>query len=145
MYYLILSLLILDAVLLATVVLLQAGQGGGLASLGGATTDSVLGSRQSVTLLTRMSWWCGGAFLVLSLLLSLMSSGTQTGTSDLQQRLRTSSPPASTRPSPLPITPAPGAAPGTAAPATTAPTTTAPASGAAKTPPAPAPKTRPAQ
>lgn len=140
MYYVILSLLILDAVLLATVVLLQAGQGGGLASLGGATTDSVLGSRQSVTLLTRMSWWCGGAFLVLSLLLSLMSSGTQVGTSDLQQRLRTSPPPASTAPSPLPITPAPGTAPGTAAP-----TTQAPASGAAKTPPAVAPRSRPAQ
>ena len=36
MFALLLTLLILDALLLSVVVLLQAGQGGGLASLGGA-------------------------------------------------------------------------------------------------------------
>ncbi len=140
MYYLILTLLILDAVLLATVVLLQAGQGGGLASLGGTSTDSVLGSRQSVTLLTRMSWWCGGAFLVLSLFLSLMSSGRAAATSDLQQRLRNLPAPASTT-SPLPIT----TAPASPAPAATAPAGTGGAATTAKTPPTPAPQSKPAQ
>ncbi|HEX6644155.1 MAG TPA: preprotein translocase subunit SecG, partial [Gemmatimonadales bacterium] len=70
MFYFILVLLILDALILATVILLQAGQGGGLASLGGSgSTDTVLGGRQAVTLLTRMSWWCGGIFLALALVL----------------------------------------------------------------------------
>ncbi len=150
MYYLILVLLILDAMLLATVVLLQAGQGGGLASLGGATTDSVLGSRQSVTLLTRLSWWCGGAFLVLALFLSLMSSGTRGTTSQLQQRLRNATPPASARTSPLPIgtTPAAGPAPtpGATQPAGGAQPGTAgqPAGGTAQ-PPKPAPQRTPAK
>ena len=45
MFAFLLTLLILDALLLSVVVLLQAGQGGGLASLGGATTDTVLGGQ----------------------------------------------------------------------------------------------------
>ena len=52
--------------------LLQAGQGGGLASLGGTGTETVLGGRQAVTILTKASWWCGGLFLLISLLLSLV-------------------------------------------------------------------------
>jgi len=120
MYTLLLVLLILDALLLSVVVLLQAGQGGGLAALGGAGTESVLGGRQAVTILTKMSWWCGGIFLALSLLLSVMHQGP--AANDLQQQLRQSAPPTSqapTGPSPLQgLTPAP---------ATTAPATPAPA------------------
>ncbi len=48
MYTFLLVLLILDALLLSVVVLLQAGQGGGLATMGGAGTESVLGGRQAV-------------------------------------------------------------------------------------------------
>ena len=61
MFYFLLVLLILDAILLSVVVLLQAGQGGGLASLGGTGTETVLGGRQAVTILTKASWWCGGS------------------------------------------------------------------------------------
>ena len=49
MYTFLLILLVLDAILMGVVVLLQAGQGGGLASLGGGTTDMVVGGRQAVT------------------------------------------------------------------------------------------------
>ena len=103
MFYFILVLLILDALILAAVVLLQAGQGGGLASLGGSGgTSEVLGGRQAVTLLTRMSWWCGGIFLGLALLLSVMSANrTVGGRSSLQERLRQASPPTE----PAPATP----------------------------------------
>lgn len=103
MFYLILVLLILDALILAAVVLLQAGQGGGLASLGGSGgTSEVLGGRQAVTLLTRMSWWCGGIFLGLALLLSVMSANRSVGgRSSLQERLRQASPPTE----PAPATP----------------------------------------
>jgi preprotein translocase subunit SecG len=116
------------------VVLLQAGQGGGLASLGGATTDTVLGGRQAVTLLTKATWWCGGIFLVLALALSLVPRGGS-DTSALQERLRATTPTAPAPSAPLPIGGAP-AAPGTttpAAPGAAAPT--APGS----TPSSPAP------
>ena len=54
-------ILILDAIVLITAILLQAGTGGGLAALGGgSSTDSFLGGRQATTILTKLSWWCGG-------------------------------------------------------------------------------------
>lgn len=101
MFYFILVLLILDALILAAVILLQAGQGGGLASLGGSgSTDTVMGGRQAVTLLTRMSWWCGGIFLALSLVLSVVSANRGVGgRSELQERLRQGAAPA---PAPAP-------------------------------------------
>ena len=98
MFAFLLTLLILDALLLSVVVLLQAGQGGGLASLGGATTDTVLGGRQAVTLLTKATWWCGGIFLALALALSLVPRGG--GSSALQERLRATTPAPS---APLPL------------------------------------------
>ena len=106
MFAFLLTLLILDALLLSVVVLLQAGQGGGLASLGGATTDTVLGGRQAVTLLTKATWWCGGIFLVLALALSLVPRGGS-GTSGLQERLRATTPTAPAPSAPLPIGGAP--------------------------------------
>jgi preprotein translocase subunit SecG len=106
MFYFLLVLLILDAILLSVVVLLQAGQGGGLASLGGTGTETVLGGRQAVTILTKASWWCGGIFLALSLLLSLVPRGGSS--SSLQQRLRQASPTAPATPSQVPgLLPAP--------------------------------------
>src|SRR3954454_6366622 len=90
MFAFLVTLLILDALLLSVVVLLQAGQGGGLASLGGGGTDTVLGGRQAFTILTKLSWWCGGIFLVLSLVLSLVPRGGSS--SALQERLRATTP-----------------------------------------------------
>ncbi len=77
MYTFLLTLLILDAIVLAIAVLLQSGQGGGLAaSFGGASSssDSVIGTRQAGNLLTKASWWCGGIFLGLAFVLQVMSS-----------------------------------------------------------------------
>ena len=101
MFAFLLTLLILDALLLSVVVLLQAGQGGGLASLGGGGTDTVLGGRQAVTILTKLSWWCGGIFLVLSLILSFVPRGA--GSSGLQERLRAATPVEPSQPAPLPL------------------------------------------
>ena len=100
MFYFLLVLLILDAILLSVVVLRQAGQGGGLASLGGTGTETVLGGRQAVTILTKASWWCGGIFLALSLLLSLVPRGGSA--SALQQRLRQAAPTAPATPAQVP-------------------------------------------
>ena len=72
-------LLLLDAIILAAAVLLQAGKGGGLAaSFGGAgsSPNSLLGSREAGNLLTKTSWWAGGFFLGLALILQLTSSHT---------------------------------------------------------------------
>jgi preprotein translocase subunit SecG len=100
MFAFLVTLLILDALLLSVVVLLQAGQGGGLASLGGGGTDTVLGGRQAVTILTKLTWWCGGIFLALSLVLSLVPRGGNS--SALQERLRAATPAAPSQ-APLPI------------------------------------------
>jgi preprotein translocase subunit SecG len=107
MYYFLVTTLVLDALLLGVVILLQAGQGGGLASLGGGTTDLVVGGRQAATLLTKMSWICGGGFMFLALLISLISP-TRSGSDDavLEQIRRGTEAPAT---APLPFETAPAA------------------------------------
>jgi preprotein translocase subunit SecG len=129
MFAFLLTLLIIDALVLSAVVLLQAGQGGGLASLGGATTDTVLGGRQAVTILHRLSWWCGGIFLALSLLLSLVPRGR--AGSALQERIRATTPAAPAPSTPLPLGGAPSQAPAQPAPTPgPTPATPAPSGGA---------------
>ena len=113
MYAVLIVLLVLDALVLSAVVLMQAGQGGGLAALGGGPTDAYLGGRQAVTILTKASWWCGGIFLGLSLVLSLMASSRTAGSTAVQELLQTT-PTAPTAPAQLPLDagePAPVTAP----------------------------------
>ncbi len=89
MFNFFLVIMIIDGLLLSAVVLMQAGQGGGLASLGGGTTSQVLGGRVATNLLTKMTWWTGGIFMGLALIMSLMSpSRGTTGASDVQKALR---------------------------------------------------------
>lgn len=118
MYTLLLILLILDAIILTVVVLLQAGQGGGLAALGGsASTDSFFGGRQAVTILTKMSWICGGAFLGIALVLAGLSSRSAAPRSVLEEGIQ---PPAPVAPIPLDVG-QPDAAGGQSTPATPVP------------------------
>jgi len=118
MVTLLIVLLIIDSLVLAVVVLLQSGSGGGLAAMGGsASTDSFIGGRQAVTVLTKMSWWCGGIFLGLSLVLSGLSTRGAAPRSVLQGNLQ---PPAPVAPAPMPLNLQPdqqGAGAGAAAPA----------------------------
>jgi preprotein translocase subunit SecG len=101
MYSLLLFLLALDALILVTAVLLQAGQGGGLASLGGgAGTEQFMGGRQATTLLTKITWWCAGLFLFVSLILAVMSSNSGAPRSVLQGNVPA---PAPVQPTPLPL------------------------------------------
>ena len=93
MFRFLLVVLIIDSLILGTIVLLQAGKGGGLAAMGGgASTDSFLGGRQATTILTKMSWWCGGIFLGLSLALSAISAQTATPTSVLEGQVEAPTP-----------------------------------------------------
>lgn len=126
MYTFLLVLLILISLVLIGVILLQSGKGGGMAAnFGGATSsaDAVIGTRQAGNLLTKISWWGGGAFLFLSLVLQLMTSRQRAPKSVLDNAFTT----------PAPAAPATGApAAGTAPAGTALPLT--PAAPAAQTP-----------
>jgi preprotein translocase subunit SecG len=101
MYTFLLVVLALDALILTTAVLLQAGQGGGLASLGGgAGTEQFMGGRQATTLLTKITWWCAGLFLFISLILAVMSAHSATPRSVLEGGAPA---PAPVQPTPLPL------------------------------------------
>jgi preprotein translocase subunit SecG len=101
MYTVLLWILILDSLVLVAAVLLQAGQGGGLASLGGGSgTELVMGGRQAVTFLHKITWWSGGIFLGLSLVLALISSRSAAPRPLLEGGVP---PPAPVQPAPLPL------------------------------------------
>ena len=101
MYGILVGILILDALILATAVLLQAGQGGGLATMGGgAGTETIMGGRQATTLLTKVTWWTAGIFLFLALVLTFMSTSGNQVRSVLQGQGQAPTPVA---PSQLPI------------------------------------------
>jgi preprotein translocase subunit SecG len=117
LYNFLLILLIIDGLILAVAVLLQAGQGGGLASMGGGSTDMVLGGRQAVTILHKASWVTGGLFMFLSVVLAIVASNRSIGQTDVQRQLRQPAPTQQTIPNaPLQTTP-PGAAPAPVPPA----------------------------
>jgi preprotein translocase subunit SecG len=118
-------MLILDGLLLAIVVLLQSGKGGGLASMGGgAGTDTLIGGRQAATILTKASWTCGGLFMALALMLSVVSSRRAAPTSVLREEFQT--PPAQQQ---TPAPAVPGTQPQQSAPQQGAPQQNAPATG----------------
>ena len=117
MYTTLLVILILDALVLSTAILLQSGKGGGLAaSFGGSApgNDALLGSRQAGNILTLTSWWGGGIFIFLAFVLQIMSSRAAAPTSVLDKTF--SNKPAPTAPatgakgapapSAVPLTPA---------------------------------------
>lgn len=106
MYRFLVVLLVLDAFVLILAILMQAGKGGGIAAtFGGASSsaEAFMGSRQQATLLTKISWYGGGIFLALGLVLSIMSTQRTTPRSVLDE---TFGQPAAT-------VPAPSAPPGT--------------------------------
>jgi len=108
MFTLLKFILLLDALILTIAVLLQAGQGGGLASLGGGSgTEMFMGGRQATTLLHKITWWTAGIFLFLALLLAVMSAHSGAPRSVLEGA---TPPPTPIQSAPLPIqssTPAP--------------------------------------
>lgn len=68
-FTLLIVIIALIGVLLAIVVLLQSGQGGGLAGVAaGGATRQILGARQAPDLLERATWTLAAIFIVLCLL-----------------------------------------------------------------------------
>jgi len=136
MFTFLLVLLILDSLVLIAAILLQSGKGSGLAaSFGGVSSsaDSLLGTRQAGNLLTKTSWWGGGLFLFLSLVLSIASTQRRAPKSVLDQAFT----PAAAPTAPATTAPATGGAAGI--PLTPAPSTAAPAVPGTSQPAAPAP------
>ena len=135
LYTLLMVLLTIDSLILIVAVLLQSGQGQGLAaSFGGVSSSAstLFGTRQTGNLLTKASWWSGGIFLFIAFLLSLASARGRAPRSVLDQAFPntpsapTPAPAAPANPnaqSPVPLTPAPQqTAPATPKQGTKAPT-----------------------
>jgi preprotein translocase subunit SecG len=112
MYGFLITVLVLDGLFLTTVILLQAGKGGGLAAMGGgaAATEGVLGGRQATTMLTRSTWTAGTIFMVLALVLAILSSRSAQPTSVLRQDADPTAPAAAQPLLPTGAAPAGGAA-----------------------------------
>jgi preprotein translocase subunit SecG len=154
LYNFLLVILIIDAVVLVTAILLQAGKGSGLAAnFGGASSspDAFIGIRQAGTILTKATWWCAGIFLGLAFILQVMSTRASAPRSVLEKTFSNQPAPAAPTPATtapaVPLEPATGGtpAPGGSAGSTPPGGGTTPAGGAAAVPlsPAPAPATPP--
>ena len=139
MFTFLLVLLIIDSIVLVTAILLQAGKGNGLAATFGgvsSSADSLLGTRQAGTLLTKASWWGAGVFLFLSFVLSIASTQRRAPKSVLDQAFTQPAAPAPATQAPaggatggaagIPLTPAPSTPASQPATAPAAPTTKKP-------------------
>ena len=117
--YIALTLLhIAVALVLILVVLLQTGKRADLAgAFGGGGSQTAFGARGAATLLSKVTTWSAGIFMVTSLALSIMASHRTTGARSVLDDAA----PASTAPAPT----AP-AKPGPASPAPSAPTSQTP-------------------
>jgi preprotein translocase subunit SecG len=132
-YTLLIVLLTIDSLALIAAILLQSGEGQGLAATFGgvsSSASSLLGTRQTGNLLTKASWWCGGIFLFLAFVLSLTSARGRAPRSVLDQAFPNAPAPAAptapanggTKSAPVvPLTPAPQPAPATPNQGTKAP------------------------
>ena len=79
LYKFLLVILVIDAFVLISTILLQSGKGSGLAAnFGGASSspDAFIGIRQAGTILTKATWWSAGIFLGLAFVLQIMSTQT---------------------------------------------------------------------
>jgi len=156
LYNFLLVILIIDALVLVTAILLQAGKGSGLAAnFGGASSspDAFIGIRQAGTILTKATWWCAGIFLGLAFVLQVMSTRASAPRSVLEKTFSNQPAPAApttgTSAPAVPLEPATGGTPSAGGVAGSTPpgsAATTPPSGGAAVPlsPAPAPATPPA-
>ena len=72
MYYAVLTLFLMVAVLLIVLSLLQKGRADVGAAFGGGMGQSIFGAGGVDTILTKITYWLGGIFLLLALLLSII-------------------------------------------------------------------------
>ncbi len=75
MYYAVLVLFVVVSLLLIGITLLQKGSGGMGAAFGSGMGQSVFGAGGMDTILTKITYWLGAAFLILAIILSVMPKG----------------------------------------------------------------------
>jgi len=114
-YGILIGVFVLLGFAICAVVLMQSGKGGGLAAMGGGATgtESAFGGKQAAGILTKSTWWLGGIFLGLSLLLSTMSGAGEARESILRGDMGQTAPAGPVTPDPtqqdLPAEQAPAA------------------------------------
>ncbi len=87
MFTFIIVLITIIGLLMTLVVLLQSGQGGGLAGIAsGGAAQQVLGTRQSPDTLEKATWTLGTIFIVLCLISNFFIDTNQQQESVIQQR-----------------------------------------------------------
>jgi len=85
--YVLLGINLLVCILLTLLVLMQKPRSEGLgAAFGGNFTDSIFGAQTS-DVLTKGTIWLGGIFMILTLVLGLLYSHRQAGSTKLQEEL----------------------------------------------------------
>ena len=104
---------VIVAVFLILVVLLQTGKRADLAgAFGGGGSQTAFGARGAATLLSRLTAWSAGIFMVTSLVLSLMASSGAGGRGSVLDSVPATAPASTPAPTePPPTTPAPTPAP----------------------------------
>jgi preprotein translocase subunit SecG len=85
MYIFLIILITLIALLMAIVVLLQSGKGGGLAGIAsGGQTTQILGARQAPDFLEKATWTLGSAFIVLCVIANFFANPSEAQESIIQ-------------------------------------------------------------
>lgn len=85
MYIFLIIVITLIAIMMAIVVLLQSGKGGGLAGIAsGGQTTQILGARQAPDFLEKATWTLGTAFIVLCILANFVTDPSEAQRSIIQ-------------------------------------------------------------
>ena len=81
------------SVLLISVVLMQASQGGGLSgTFGGQAASSILGGQSAGNVLSKITTWLGAVFIGLAILISVLSGPTSEASSSIVKKASEDSP-----------------------------------------------------
>jgi len=87
MFSMMVAFIALIAAVLILVILLQSGQGGGLAGIAqGGAARQVLGTRQAPDTLEKATWWLGALFITLCVVTNFFIGGDEAQESVIQNR-----------------------------------------------------------
>ena len=104
-YTVLIVLIAIIGVLMATVVLLQSGKGGGLAGIAGGGTTQLLGARQAPDILEKATWVLATIFITLCILTNFFVDTAEQRESIIQTQGQQLPVQAPTTPAPTPATP----------------------------------------
>lgn len=77
----------LICILLVSVILMQASQGGGLSgTIGGGISNAMFGGRGTATILSKMTVWFAISFMLLALIIGLFSSPVEVQTESILKK-----------------------------------------------------------